>query len=78
MGITLADVHLNWLNLLHFLILARGVLVILIDCIIFLSPFLDVTRMSMSTGFFLAQLDYGILNGFKITVNRHLLAGGSF
>ena len=30
-------------------------------CIIFLSPFLDVTRMSMSTVSFLAQLDSGIL-----------------
>ena len=34
-------------------------LVIVIDYRIFLSPFLDVTRMSMST--FLAQLDSGIL-----------------
>ena len=34
---------------------------ILIDCMIFLSPFLDVTRMSMSTVSFLAQLDPGIL-----------------
>ena len=30
-------------------------------CIIFLSPFLDVTRMSMSTVSFLVQLDSGIL-----------------
>ena len=30
-----------------------GLLVILLDCIIFLSPFLDVTRMSMSTVSFL-------------------------
>ena len=29
-------------------------------CMIFLSPFLDVTRLSMSTVSFLAQLDYGI------------------
>ena len=36
-------------------------LVIMIDCMIFLSPFLDVTRMSMSTVSFLAQLDSGIL-----------------
>ena len=34
---------------------------ILIDCMIFLSPFLDVTRMSMLTVSFLAQLDSGIL-----------------
>ena len=38
-----------------------GLLVILIDCMIFTSPSLDVTRMSMSTVSFLAQLDSGIL-----------------
>ena len=38
-----------------------GLLVILIDCMIFLAPFLDVTRMSMSTVSFLALLDSGIL-----------------
>ena len=59
--VTLVDVHLNWLNWFHFLILEGGLLVILIDCMIFLSPFLDVTRMSMSTVSFLAQLDSGIL-----------------
>ena len=30
-------------------------------CMIFLSPFIDVTRMSMSTVLFFAQLDPGIL-----------------
>ena len=35
--------------------------VILIDCMIFLSLFLDVTRISMSTVSFLAQVDSGIL-----------------
>ena len=40
---------MNWLNCFHFLILEGGLLIILIDCIIFLSPFLDVTRTSMST-----------------------------
>ena len=43
------------------LILKGGLLVILIDCMLFLSPFLDITRMSMSTVSFLAQLDFGIL-----------------
>ena len=33
-GIILVDIYLNWLNLFHFLILARGLLVIL-DCLIF-------------------------------------------
>ena len=60
-GITLVHVHLNWLNWFHFLILEGDLLVILIDCMIFLSPFLDVTRMSMSTVSFLAQLGSGIL-----------------
>ena len=54
-------VHLNWLNWFHFLILVEGLLIILIDCIIFLTPFLDVTRISMSRVSFLAQLDSGIL-----------------
>ena len=60
-GITLVDVHLNWLNWFHFPILEGGLLVILIDCMIFLSPFLAVTRMSMTAVSFLAQLDSGIL-----------------
>ena len=51
----------NWLNWFHFLFLEGGLFVILIDCIIFLSPFLDVTSMSMSTVFFLVQLNTGIL-----------------
>ena len=55
------DVLENWLNWFHFLFLRGGLLIILIDCMIFLSPFLDVTRMSMSTVSFLAQLDSGIL-----------------
>ena len=53
-GITLVDVLQNWLNWFHFLFLKVGLLVILIDCMIFLSPFLDVTRMSISTVSFLA------------------------
>ena len=44
-----------------FLFLKGGLLVILIDCMIFLSAFLDFTRMSMSTVSFLEQLDPGIL-----------------
>ena len=42
-------------------LLEGGLLVILIDCMIFQSPLLDVTRMSMSTVSFFAQLDSGIL-----------------
>ena len=61
MGIILVDVHLNWLNWFYLLILEEGLLVILIDWMIFLSPFLDVIRMCILTVSFLAQLDSGIL-----------------
>ena len=60
-AITSIDVLQNWLNWFHFLFLEVGLLVILIDCTILRSPFLDVTRMSMSAVSFLAQLDSGIL-----------------
>ena len=53
----LSRCSLNWLNWFHFHFLEGGLLVILIDCMIFLSPFLDVKKMSMSTVSFLAQLD---------------------
>ena len=61
-GITLVDVHLNWLNWFHFLFLEGGVLIILIDCMTFLSSFLDATRMYMPTVSFLEQLDSGIIS----------------
>ena len=38
----MVDVHLSWLNWFHFLILMGGLPVIIIDCMIFLSPILDV------------------------------------
>ena len=63
--------------LLHFLILEGGALVILIDYM-FLSPFLDVTRTSMSTVSFFSQQDSEILclqNFFRI--NRNLLTESS-
>ena len=47
---------LNW-----FLILEGGLLIILIDCMTFLAPFLDFTRMSMSSVSFLTLPDSGIL-----------------
>ena len=59
-GITLVDVLQNWFNWFHFLFLEGGLLVILISCMIYLSPFLDVTRMSMSTVSFLTKLNSGI------------------
>ena len=60
-GVALVDVIQNWFNLFHFLFLEGGLLVFLIVYMIFLSPFLDVTRMSVSTVSFLAQLNSGIL-----------------
>ena len=53
-GITLVDVHQNRLNLFQSFILVGGLLVILIDRMIFLLLFFDVTRMSMRTVFFLS------------------------
>ena len=58
---TLVDVYLNWLNWFQFFFLEGGLLFILMDCMIFLSPFLDVTRISMLEVSFLAQLDPGII-----------------
>ena len=60
-GNTLVDILQNWLNWFHVLFLEGGLLIILIDCMIFLSTFQDGTRMSMSTVSLLAQLDSGIL-----------------
>ena len=85
----MVDIHLNWLNWFHFLSFEEGLLIILIDCMIFLAQFLDVTRMSMSAVAFLAQLDSGTLliecfpltydlNGFKVRINRHQLTVGYF
>ena len=53
--------YLNWPNWFHLLILKVGLFVILIDCMIFLSLFLDVRRMSMSKFSFLSQLHPRIL-----------------
>ena len=74
---TLVDVDLNWLTWFHFLILDGGLLVILIDYI-FLSPFLDIARMSLSTVSFLVQLDSGIfylknaINSTKLNLQRNI------
>ena len=42
----LVDVHLKWLNWFYFHIFMGGLVIILIDCMIFLPSFLDVTKMS--------------------------------
>ena len=51
----------RWLNWFHFFFPKGALLVTLIDCMIFLSPFLDFTRMAMSTVSFFAQLESEIL-----------------
>ena len=46
------------LCMLHFFFLKGGLLIILIDFLIFLSPLLDITRMYMSTVSLLVQPDF--------------------
>ena len=89
-GITLVNFLQNWLNWFHFHFLEGGLLVILIDWMIFLSPLLDVTRMSTVNSFFprTARLLNSLpiecfpftydLSGFKSGTNGHLLTVGSF
>ena len=60
-GVNLVDVLQKCLTWFHFPFFEEGLLVTLIDCMVFLSTFLDVTRISMSTLFFLAGLYSGIL-----------------
>ena len=72
-GFTLVDVLMNWLNWFHFLILEEGVLVILIDCMIFrcykdayvnsFFPHTDRLRNSLPVECFL--LTFGI-NGLSL------------
>ena len=54
----MVDVDLNWLSCFHFFIFLTGPLVI--DCMIFVSPFLPVKRISMSTVSLFVQLKSGI------------------
>ena len=56
-GITLVDVLQNCLNWFHFLFVKGGLLIIPIDYMIFLLPFQYVTKMFMSTVYFVTQLD---------------------
>ena len=49
LGITLVDVVQNWFNWFHSLFLLGGLLFILIDCMVFLSPFLVVSSMSQGS-----------------------------
>ena len=89
-GITLVDVLQNWLNWSHVLFLEGDLLIIMIDRMIFLSPFLDVTTMSVYVKSFFSRtarlcnslpiecfpLTYDP-SGFKSRINRHLLTVGS-
>ena len=85
-GITLVDILQNWLNWSHILFLERGLLITLIDCIIFLSTFRDDTvnsffactaRLWNSVPIECFPLNYD-LSGLKSRIDRHLLTVGSF
>ena len=82
------DVHLNWVSWYHFFIVEEGLLVILRDCMIFLSTFLNITRMSVNSfpltaRFWNSQpikcfpLTYD-LNCFWSRINRHLFINCKF
>ena len=87
--ITQLDVHLNQLNLFHFLILVAGSLAILTGCMIFFSiprwyQDVYVNRFSLhavtrqnSVSAECSPLMYD-LHGVKTRVNRHLLSLGSY
>ena len=83
-GITLIDVHLNYMNWFYFLILGAGPLVILIGCLISLAPFARFYNDVYVNSFFprtpklwsslpaeCFPLTYD-LNGFNSRVNRYL------
>ena len=55
--ITLLDLHPNWLSWFHFLNLEGGLLVILINCMNFLSPLLDATRMTLEFAYRMLSFD---------------------
>ena len=85
-GITLVDILQNRLNRFHFLLLDRGLLNTLIDCIIFLSTFRDDTvssffactaRLWNSLPIECFPLNYDF-SGLKSRIDRHLLTVGSF
>ena len=78
MGITLVDVYLNWLNWSHFLIIMGGLLVIQMDCMIFVWPFLSRTaRLRNFLPIKCFPLTYD-LSGFMSRINRHALTVGFF
>ena len=73
------DVHLNWLNWFHFLVIVVGPIVIAMACMTFLLSFKDVASICISTFSFLVQLDPGIIsrwNAFICFVNQRVLSLG--
>ena len=84
LSLTMVDFHLNWLSWFLILILKGGLLVILI----FLSPFPDFMRMSMSTvSLHNLILEFSScrmlffdcdLNDFKSWINKHVSSVGCF
>ena len=89
MGITLVNFYLSWLNWSHFLVIEGGLLIILMDFLIFLLPFLVLqgclcqqflsrtARLWNSMPIECFHLTYDLC-GFKSRVKRHLLTVGSF
>ena len=51
-GISLVDVHLNWFKWFHFPVLEVGLLGILTDCMIFLSPFQNGLQALQTSGIY--------------------------
>ena len=54
--------YLDWLTWFHFFILAGDALIIQIGCMIFLSTFLDIIKISIETIYFFIMVDCKILN----------------
>ena len=83
-------VHLNWLNWSYFLFLEEGLLIVLIDCMIFFVTIPRFYKDVYVNSFFpcTAKLWNSLpiecfpltcdLSDFKSRINRHLLTVGSF
>ena len=57
----MVDVHLNWLDWFHFLIVVGSLTVIVIDWVVYLSPFLRCCEDVYVNIFFVVQLHNGII-----------------
>ena len=58
----MVDVHLNWLDWFHFLIVVGSLTVIVIDWVVYLSPFLRCYEDVYVNIFFVIQLHNGIIS----------------